>query len=580
MPLTPVENVGQGGIITDVAPYQLQPNQWSGGINVAFRDGSIKKINGFEEVLKDCPIEPWHLGTYQQHNHAGRLERDGFYWIVFGMREIWVSHNEEWFNITRQDGDGNIVTYGTLNGSDWDVTQSGALLIATNGVDVPQLWKLDENNKVSVDQPMVNMDSWVNKNTPDGTYLNCQTVEGFKNHIITTSIDVQYNDQPIIEQQNRTVKWSTQHGHYAEPATWNVTDDKHDAGEYELLDTQGPIIDTLPMGELFMIYKADSVYMMSYVGTPYIFSFKTLDPQVGIIAKGAAVEYPGGHFFVSHSDCYINNGQTIMPILSGKVRGEMFNNINGTFYDRIFCVANLAVNEIWACFPTVSSDYCDKAMVWNYKDNTFSFRDLPRVTDIKSGVQKVGDIVYSKDDPSTITWESSDPDPSVPLVPWGSVTTMRWGAVSYANVVANLVMAAPPIDRGDPSNPDLTGKIYRDGIGQKEDGRLMYSYAERTGIDFGDPSSVKHLRAIWPKITVKGGTEIDVYTGWQMGTDEPVSWEGPIRFNPDKQSKVSVRTTGKLLAMRFETKADTNWSISGIELEYEMAGSRGSRSHI
>ena len=205
--LSPVENVGQGGIITDVAPYQLQPNQWSGGNNVSFRDGSIKKINGFKEVLKDCPIEPWHLGTYQQHDHAGRLERNGFYWIVFGMREIWVNQNEEWYNITRQDGDGNIVTYGTSNGSDWDVAQSGALLIATNGVDVPQLWKLDDNNKVSVNQPMVNMDSWVNKNTPDGTYLTCQTVEGFKNHIITTSIDVQYNSSPIIEKQNRTVKF-------------------------------------------------------------------------------------------------------------------------------------------------------------------------------------------------------------------------------------------------------------------------------------------------------------------------------------------------------------------------------------
>ena len=210
--LTPVENVGQGGIITDVAPYQLQPNQWSGGINVAFRDGYIRKINGFEEVLKDCPIEPWHLGTYQQHNHAGRLERDGFYWIVFGMREIWVSHNEEWFNITRQDGDGNIVTYGTLNGSDWDVTQSGALLIATNGVDVPQLWKLDENNKVSVDQPMVNMDSWVNNNTPDGTYLNCQTVEGFKNHIIACNIRRAFDADPVNAKQDRMVKWSTQHG--------------------------------------------------------------------------------------------------------------------------------------------------------------------------------------------------------------------------------------------------------------------------------------------------------------------------------------------------------------------------------
>ena len=107
----------------------------------------------------------------------------------------------------------------------------------------------------------------------------------------------------------------------------------------------------------------------------------------------------------------------------------------------------------------------------------------------------------------------------------------------------------------------------------------MYAYVERTGIDMGDPSSVKHLRAVWPKIATLHTHTIDVYTGSQMGTDEPVRWEGPHRFDPDTHSKISVRTTGKLLAMRFETKKDTSWTISGIELETEQSGSRGSRKY-
>ncbi len=56
MPLLPVENVGAGGIVSDFKPYQLQPNQWSGGVNVEFTDGSIRKIEGYKEVMATCPI--------------------------------------------------------------------------------------------------------------------------------------------------------------------------------------------------------------------------------------------------------------------------------------------------------------------------------------------------------------------------------------------------------------------------------------------------------------------------------------------------------------------------------------------
>ena len=434
MALSPIENVGAGGIVSDLKPYQLQPNQWSSGNNISFRNGEVSKLNGYQEVMKDCPIDPWHLGTYQNMDAAGRLGLAGFFWLAFGEKKIYCNWLDTWYNVTRQDEDGNDIDYNTQHGTDWDVTQSGALLIATNTIDTPQLWQLNENNKVQATLPFIDLPKWTTENTPNEEDISCQTVEGFKNHIVVTG--PKRDAGPTTEELNRTVKWSTQHSHYEEPASWNVVDDKYDAGEYELLDTQGPIIDTLPMGELFMIYKSDSVYMMSYVGTPYMFSFKTLDPQIGIVSKGAASEYPGGHFFMSFEDCYINNGQSVMPLLSGKVRDEMYNNINGDYYDRMFCVADIPSNEIWACYPTVTSDFCDKAMVWNYKENTFSFRTLPNVTDIKAGIKKLVQY-YSKDDPSTITWESSDPDPSVPEVPWTSVTTMTWGVSIVLVAISN-----------------------------------------------------------------------------------------------------------------------------------------------
>ena len=559
MPLLPIDNVGAGGIVSDFKPYQLQPNQWSSGRNVEFTDGSVSKIDGYREVMATCPIEPWHIGVYQDFEQSGKQARDGFYWIAFGMKKIYVYNKGEWFDITRESGE-----YNTNEGSDWKVTQSGALLVATNGVDIPQLWPLDSQNKVSVDNHFIDMPSWVEYNTPGETDLTCQALSGFKNHIIATNILRKFDGSALEEIQDRMVKWSTQHGHYTEPVTWDVIDDEQDAGEYELLDTPGPIVDTMPMGEVFMVYKTDSIYMMNYVGTPYIFSFKALDPDTGILAKGAVAEFPGGHFFVSFADCYVNNGQVVTPILTGKVRDEMFNNLNGDHYDRIFCVTQPHHNEIWACYPTAASEYCDRAMVWNYKENTFTFRDLPNITDAKLGVAAVR---FSAD--QAVTWDDIDPDPSVPDVPWTSLTTMKWGTIQYDNVVTNLVMASPD-----------SIKFFRDRAGQLEDTTVMYAFVERTGMDFGDPSAVKQLRAVWPKIETSGASiPMDVYTGYQMATDKPVTWEGPITFDPDTQSKVSVRSTGKFIGIRFESQSDSSWTISGIEFEFENVGRRGSRNY-
>jgi len=566
MPLIPVENVGAGGLVTDFKPYQLQPNQWSSAMNVEFTDGSISKIEGYKEVMEDCPIDPWHLGTYQEHDSDGKQERDGFYWLAFGMNKIYVYGRGEWRDVTRESGD-----YKTLEGSDWKVAQSGAILVATNGVDTPQYWELGEDNKVSVDKKFIDLPNW--SDTPNEEDITCQSLSGFKNHIIATAITRKQGTNPLEEDQNRMVKWSTPHPHYEPPSSWDVTDDKLDAGEYELLDTRGPIVDTLQMGEVFMVYKTDSVVMVSYVGTPWIFSFKTLDPDTGIIAKGAVSEFSGGHFFVSHADCHVNNGQTVIPILTGKVRDQMFNDINGDYYNRIFCVTQQHYNEVWACYPTSDSETCNRAMVWNYKDNTFSFRELPDVTDIKSGVSVImtedqkasgGDVTWDNSDP---TWNPDDQSGTI-LYPWGAWTTVPWGTMSYRNVVSHLVF----------SSPERT-KLYRERAGQMNDDELMRAYVERTGIDLGDPSSVKHLRAVWPKVYTAGTDPIDVYTGFQMATDKPVTWDGPFKFYPETQSKVSTRTTGKFLAIRFETRADTFWTISGLELEFENSGRRGSRNY-
>jgi hypothetical protein len=127
-------------------------------------------------------------------------------------------------------------------------------------------------------------------------------------------------------------------------------------------------------------------------------------------------------------------------------------------------------------------------------------------------------------------------------------------------------------------------KLYRDRSGNNKDTALMTSYVERTGLSLnaqGQPdfTGVKRISAIYPKMSINGTDSIKVYLGVSMSSEETVIWKSAVSFNPDTQSKVSIRGTGKYYAVKFESTSDMDWELDGYALEIDDAGNRGSRQY-
>ena len=528
--LIPLEGVGSKGLITDIPPWQLEMGTWSDGNNIRFDDVSVKKMPGYEEVMETVPEPPLHLDTYQL------FDSQVYYWLAFCKNNIYVYSGNTWLDITPDpapNGDGV---------RQWQTTKLGAVIVATNGVDAPYWWPL-VNGIPSTSVPFAKLEHW-----PDD-WENAQTIAGFKSFLFAGSL---YDNTTNI-QMNRLIAWSDMSNQYTPPESWDILDPDGDAGTYELLDSEGPVVHLQQLREAMMVYKTDSVVTANFIGAPFMFGFQVLSPDVGIMCKNAVADYPGGHFFMGRSDCYINNGQSIAPILSQKIRRKVYENIDGTAFAKSFAVTDWANNEVWACYPTVNSEYCDRALIWNFVNNTFTIRDLPQSSHIKSGIAPIN---------LGATWDQTPGE-------WDA-SPNRWGTDSYDSVVENLVIAST----GD-------GKTYRHDAGDTEDGTPMTSWVERTGIDLGDPSSVKHVQAVWPKVWTRGAnTVIKVFLGYQMNTEDPVTWEGPVLFNPNTMNKISTRTTGKLFAIRMESDTVLDWYVSGIEYEIVPAGRRGSRRHV
>ena len=610
MPLVPFENVGSIGIIKDVPPYNLPQGAWSDGNNVRFLDNGVKKIAGYKEVMATCPFASYYIHPYLTANGL-------YYWIAYGATDIAVWTGTTWVDITRQAtlqlngavtaGDSSITvdtgaaltalaTSGTLRiGIDtgttnqyeeltytardtgtgvitlsgtaaynhpdnttvypagstttsdddygantssrrWTATNLNGLVVATNGFDTPQMWPLSSGIP-STATPFRELQNWP-------ANAKCKSIRSFRTFLVGLNWD-RDNQEP------RLVKWSTEAEQGNPPSTWDEADATLDAGEYELSDTPGDIIDGLPLGDSFLIYKEDSIYVMNYVGTPYIFSFKLLSPTVGALSKEAIKEFDGGHFFIGNSDCYICNGQTVTPLLSNKDRRAMFEDLSGDNYQKCFVAADYVRNEMLACFPSANSDVVDKALIWNWKDNTFSFRDLPDTSHINQGIIDI--TVGATWDASSETWDTG---------------TGNWGERNYDNVKKNLVFC------------DVTNtKIFRDSFGNKKDTEDMTSYIERTGLDLNDPQSVKFVSAVYPQIEVSGNNSVNVYVGRQISTEQGITWEGPVSFNPNTQSKVSCRVSGKYFGIKVESTTDIDWKLHGVAFEVQQRGLRGMRDY-
>ena len=673
MALIPIDQVGQVGIVKETSPWQLPPNVWSDGNNIKTDEGSIKKTPGYAEVMKTCPVAPYHiiqltLGTPE-------------FWVVSGLTAIYAydntslstllngaindsattitvdstanfesigtitvgaenitytgktsttftgctrgadstsaaAHDDDstvnratkWYNITRTSG-----AYSATADENWTSTIIGGVLVMTNNVDKPQFWELTDGVPLSSTK-MQDLTNWPSLTALNGalndsaTTVTVDSTEDFPTSGTVTigSEDISYtgktdttftgctrganstsaaahDDDAAVYvtvytksirafrsflvalnvtrggvSYPRVVKWSTEAGIQGVPSSWNETTSTVDAGEYELADTKGDILDGLQLRDTFMIYKEDATYSMSFVGTPFIFSFRQLSPTIGAISKNCVAEFDGGHAIFGKGNFYINDGQRLKPILPQKLKEYVFTTLDGAQINKCFVAADYGRTEILFCFTAdgALTNHPNKAIVWNYITNTFTIRDLPDLAHI--GYGNVGNPTTST------TWAST-------TTSWAG-TTGPW-TMSYDLQDKVLLFA-------DPANT----KLYRDGSGNREDTADMVSYIERTGLTMNgqgqpDHTTVKRISSIWPKMSISGSDSINVYLGTQMSTEGGISWNAPVTFDPNTQSKVSVRGTGKLYAVRFESTTDMNWELDGYSIEVDNVGKRGSRSY-
>ena len=522
MPL--ISDLGKVGVIKDVLPHRLPPNAFSDGRNVRFFENSVEKFlghsNAFSGELESPIVQPYWLTSIRQDTDM--------YVVYAGENKVYATDGATHFDMTRTTGD-----YSMNTSKGWTGGVMGGIVFLNNGVDAPQSWV----GPASLTTKLTDLPNW-----PSGAL--CQSMRSFKQFMIA----MDYTNGSGTSYP-RLVKWSTGASFNAVPTSWDETDATLDAGEYELADTSGRVIDGAELRDTFVIYKEDSIWGMQFVGPPFVFRFYKISETTGALSRRCMVEINNGHFVFGVNDCYINDGQNLTSILNQRMRREVFNNLNTTNFERCFVVPYFQKSEVWACYPDRTADFANKALVWNWTDNSIGIRDLPDIAFAHAGA--VPTIMGGGDSSSWVgggTWDDQ-------IGAWDSTLT-------YDITETKLMMASPGSTGG-------SGQIYLADSSNKEDTENMTSNVIRESLFFDSIDTVKFCRGV--RLNMDGGP-VNVYVGRQMSPNESTTWEGPFSFDPSTDYKINCRVTGRLLGIKVESTADVAWRLNSYDMDVVPAG--------
>lgn len=513
-----ITDVGKYGCIQDIPAYDLPIEAWSSVENIRFRNNYAEKIKGQAEPYGTPSVAPYFMIPVQDISVQ--------YWLYCGLTAVHVAQGTTHFDISD-------ATYGATADQGWHGGLINGLPFVNNGLDAPRYW-----SDLSTATLLAQLPAWPANTT-------CMVLASIKNFLIAFDVTDTGSRNPY------EYRWS----HAAEsgtvPSSWDYTDATLLAGRNYLSEDGGYVKAAGLLKDELIVYREWSTYSIRYVGGNNILEHKEiLNTNEGILGQHCWVNIPGDrHCVLTANDLRIHNGQSSQSVLENKMRDTLFASIDTTNKQRTFLAANYKNNEVWVCFPEVGESFATKALIWNYEENTTSWRDLPG---LRYGRFGVVDATLSGTIDSNTTIIDTNLD----------VIDQRL----YDATKGRLLMA-------DAANTDI---LVMDDTNQFN-GSSYNATLQRTGVVFDGVEYIKKIYRIEPVIEAPDGTVITIKTGTHVAAEAAVTWGAGKSFTVGTDYKVDFNNdsnVGRFLAYEFSTTGNVEWKLHGFKIYYSVVGKK------
>lgn len=578
MPTFKMRDVGKIGVITDVPAYDLPPAAWSDARNVRFDGYKIEKFGGSERVLERIAKDGETTLSITEH----RDNHTDVSWIMATDRNIYRIDS-----LTRHSIISKIENaYNAQMDQRWTYCHLSNCLVLNNLFDAPQ--GLRPGQAKFEDLP-----EWGMVTGPTGEKVKeewrAYSMRSYKNFLVALNTLEEGREYP------QRVRWSDIADVNDLPLDWDHSSTTNSAGFNDLTDATGEIIDGLYMRDNFIIYTSDDTFLMQYIGGNAIFRFTKLFTGSGLLAPQCVCEFDGRHFVIAHNDIYVHDGSTRTSVVAGRVRDFLMKEITSVNPKATKVFSLYPKKEIWITYCRPGTDrrnqghwVPNKAAVWNWEVNTWTFYDIPELTDIN--------LVY----PLSIDerkWEDygpelDDPPEGPPRNSWeGQSDTARW-ELTAQNFRAQAYLALGrfgtlfQVDVGE----NFSSDDFKPGYSLPSGGsiipitpdvyypvkRPLVAWMERKQIDMDEMelptwANIK-IRKAYPQFFGTGGVWIEL-----GGSNDPQSdpvYKQRQHFEIGKDYQTSFRVDNKYIAIKFTDDQLGSWKFTGYDFDMAAGGVR------
>lgn len=126
-----------------------------------------------------------------------------------------------------------------------------------------------------------------------------------------------------------------------------------------------------------IFWSLDSLIRVSFVGGTVLWKYDTISAATSVLSKAGIIEADGVYFWVGVDRFFTYNG-VVQELPNDMNQNFFFDNLNFAQRQKVYAKRNTRYGEIWWFFPSGASTECDKAVIYNYRENTWYDAEIVR----------------------------------------------------------------------------------------------------------------------------------------------------------------------------------------------------------
>ena len=523
-----IDRLDEVGNITDVPAWATPPNAVTFTKNVVFDDGAVRKSRGWALAYDAVAAQAW----LQDFNDNAR------------QRLMYITDEPRMFDFNADGSEVDISPAVAMNSSiAWDSMAYSDHVIITNSIDEPHYYNdLNNDPAAATFVPLSAVSDWPSD-------WSCKQIRWFNNVLIALNLEKGGVENPNL------VQWSDIVAEDEAPPSWDETDPTKLAGSNLVGANDSPIVGGEQLRDAFIIYTNTSAYSMTRSGdTTFLYNFRKLFSH-GMSAPHGVVQFNMFHFVVGDGLLYAHDGNRVTYVADHKINNKFFNDV--TDLNHLNITNDRKNGNVLVAYSDRDDEadpYPNRVLIWNYRDDTWSFQDLGGTRFVRGLYGPVatggGNTTWNNVDPAGLQWNQVQ-------IPWSGTAPSQEASFLHFGTRTTAINRVQRVFLRNNANYDAEANRQ---------------YIDLTDLIKDGGTGVRHIKRMVPKIEGEGTVLISA--GVSMAPGIPMTWTAPVPFVIESDYKVDLRISGRYLGWRIQSVADGYWSLTSIGLDIEDASER------